>query len=772
MKKLNYLLLGLAGLAMASCSQEDLIGPANGDGNFAITVKLPSDMATRAELGDGLTANTLQYAVYDATGALSSAPEFSFKGTADFGNSLTTTLNLNLINGKTYKIAFFAQSTQAITDGVYTFSPENDNNATPNVTVNYDKMLNASNNADAYDCFYKVQEFVVSTEMTPEQTTVTLLRPVAQLNWGASELVSKMNNEISSVFGATGQYIQTNVTITPGNGGTIYDQFNLLSGVVSATADAPETLVFSSYTAPQGQAFPVSGYGYVAMNYVLVPSAQSALYDVEINISNAGDLAKTGDFTNDAAAENVPMQANYRTNIYGTLLSNDVSLTVTKDPNWNTPDFNEPYPAVWDGTTVTIPTQDSEGNYVIAQPSDLAGLAAMVNGTNGQTASDLSGETFVLEADVDMGGKSLSIGTATRSGNSTASGTASFQGVLDGQGHTISNLTIEGTNNEDDAAAFIPNLNGKNAALKNLNFEGLNINAPANEQAGVVGLLTGGATVSGVNVKSGKISAKQGAGAISGRLILNGTIENCSNGADIECSAYNAGGIVGAAYYTNNEGTMTISGCENSGNITAPYAAGGIAGLSCAEVSECSNSGAISGTSSSVGGIIGEQRSAGNVYKCTNTGNVTLTNAPSSAYGTGGIVGWVRYMNGDAYTRQNLITVTYCTNYGNVTDGKTGVGGIVGTWYMCGNCSNNYNYATELSGSGMVAGIVGNSQWTGEQPIGFSPADKLTVNNNSSSTTLQQMTGSMTTLFVYINDAAKTTQEGNQEVPHQNPPTN
>lgn len=760
MKKLSILTLAAAGMLMASCSQEDLMGPAaGGDGNFNITVKLPADLSTRA-LGDGYTANKLQYAVYVVND--DNTLTYSFADEADFGYSLQTTLSLNLITNKQYQLAFFAQSTQSVTDGVYTFLPSNLEGATPRITVAYDKMTSASNAADAYDCFFKLTgTYTVGQEANPYE--VVLTRPVAQINWGTSELGE--NNEIDVTFGDEGQYIQTTMEIK----GDIYTQFNILESNVDASSAQTVTLGETNpFVAPQGTDFPVDPdtYDYIAVQYVLVP-AGGTTYDLSLNINN-GANSGPNDQNFGINVPNAPVQANYRTNIYGNLLSTNATFLVEKQ------DFFagvNNVPVAWDGTTVTIPSKDSEGNYVIAQPSDLAGLAAMVNGTNGQTASDLSGETFVLEADVDMGGNSLSIGSATRSGNSTASGTASFQGVLDGQGHTISNLTIEGTNNEDDAAAFIPNLNGKNAALKNLNFEELNINAPANEQAGVVGLLTGGATVSGVNVKSGKISAKQGAGAISGRLILNGTIENCSNGADIECSAYNAGGIVGAAYYTNNEGTMTISGCENSGNITAPYAAGGIAGLSCAEVSECSNSGAISGTSSSVGGIIGEQRSAGNVYKCTNTGNVTLTNAPSSAYGTGGIVGWVRYMNGDAYTRQNLITVTYCTNYGNVTDGKTGVGGIVGTWYMCGNCSNNYNYATELSGNGMVAGIVGNSQWTGDQPTGFSPANLLTVNYNSSSTTLEQMTGSMTTLFVYINDNAKTTQEGNQEVPHQNPPT-
>ena len=146
MKKLNYLLLGLAGLAMASCSQEDIVGPAgNGDGNFAITVKLPGDLATRA-LGDGLAADNLHFAVYDMS---SGNPVFSFEDEATFDNSLQTTLNLNLISGKTYKLAFFACSPDA--EDVYTFTPDG---ATPNIAVDYSKMTGSADIADAYDCFF------------------------------------------------------------------------------------------------------------------------------------------------------------------------------------------------------------------------------------------------------------------------------------------------------------------------------------------------------------------------------------------------------------------------------------------------------------------------------------------------------------------------------------------------------------------------------------------------------------------------------------------
>lgn len=75
----------------------------------------------------------------------------------------------------------------------------------------------------------------------------------------------------------------------------------------------------------------------------------------------------------------------------------------------------------------------------------------------------------------------------------------------------------------------------------------------------------------------------------------------------------NAGGIVGAAYYTTPSGRMSITGCRNSGSISGTDCIGGIAGLSATFVSNCENSGAIAGTSYSVGGIVGEQKNYGAV---------------------------------------------------------------------------------------------------------------------------------------------------------------
>lgn len=343
MKKINYLLLGMAGLAMASCSQNDLVGPANGDGNVQITVNLPGEAGTRT-MGDGMTAKVLKYAVYEP-GSTTNEATLLYEGEVPFGASLSTTLNLNLLK-KNYIVALFAQSEMSLntadatadSNGVYDFDAENQT-----ITVNYANMNSKDNQSDAYDCFYNV---VTINGSTATSMSVTLYRPVAQINWGTNDLNG--NGEIEDIFGTDGEYILTTLT-TSG----LPTTFNFMEGTVSDT-DLYEGAL-TNFAVPAG-AYPVEGYNYVAVQYVLagVPTGvaettqevnnlveytatASTTYDLTLSISNSGNeaLEVGGTYEADAVSvDNVPVQANYQTNIYGTLLSNNTTLNVTVQPGF------------------------------------------------------------------------------------------------------------------------------------------------------------------------------------------------------------------------------------------------------------------------------------------------------------------------------------------------------------------------------------------------------------------------------------------------------
>jgi len=376
----------------------------------------------------------------------------------------------------------------------------------------------------------------------------------------------------------------------------------------------------------------------------------------------------------------------------------------------------------------------------IASGSDLAQLAADIANGN-----DFAGQTIKLQQDIILSGEFEPIAQGTRSGNQ-AVGTG-FKGIFDGGNKTISGLTIT-AGTADDAVGFFGIIDG--GEVKNVTFTDVNINVPNCENAGAVaGLLVNGGKVSGVTV-SGSITAKRGNGGIVGRLIAHGEISNCVNNATLTATGANVGGIVGAAYYTANGVEMTISNCINNGAINSTnYGVGGIVGLSSANVIGCTNTATVTGAGSSIGGIVGEQQNAGSVINCTNEKKVT-NNGAYGTYGTGGIVGWIRY-NGamSNYPRKEIVEVSGCVNYGSV-ESATDAGGIVGVLYNFGNIHDNKNYAEKLTATGFAAGIVANAQFT-ETPIGITSTEKAQVVNNLSTTVEANITANCKDLYVYDN---------------------
>lgn len=376
---------------------------------------------------------------------------------------------------------------------------------------------------------------------------------------------------------------------------------------------------------------------------------------------------------------------------------------------------------------------------------------------------------IVLEADIDLSGTSWTpIGQGMRSGSGLAEGGKSFSGTFDGNGKTVSNLTFSGAYGDDNAFGLIGVLNG--GVVKDLTLANVSVNVTDGECVGAVaGLMINGATVSGVTVESGSVTAVRGNGGIVGRMTVSGTIENCNNHASITATSVtsgNVGGIVGAAYYTgiyaDESQAMHITDCTNTGTVTAAcMGAGGIVGLSSAYVSGCTNSGTVEGNGASIGGIVGEQQNYGAVTDCVNTANIVNTN--TAAYGTGGIVGWIRYSGAVAdYQTKAPIQVIGCSNSGTIDGGNDG-GGIVGTLYDAGLVQNCLNEAERIQGETFAAGIVGNLQvWMSNDkpaeipvPEGSSLERGALIVYNISTTTEDRITvnGACKDLFAYNNDS-------------------
>ena len=334
MKKHLYLSAAvLTALLAASCSSDDVPQAADGD-MTTFTLQIPQEFTSRA-FGDGTKAKNLYVAIYEKGGTEALFTNFVTGRTngmevGNFQNGLTTQVQVSLVKGKTYDIVCWAQAAD-ITDK--TTTPYSYTEATKQITVNYDNLANYDDNRDA---FFGYMEFTSGST----DRTITLHRPFAQINLATSDLANYKLAGGTDSFGMSVTDAATTLTLTDGS----------ISGSTT-------TAVEVTPAASQGT-LTVNGtdYSYLAMAYVLVGTTVKQSTTVTVALDANG---------NDAFASypNVPVQANYRTNIFGALLTNPEVFNVVIDS-----DFNGSYPyKVFDGTSESLA---QGGTIAVQKPAD------------------------------------------------------------------------------------------------------------------------------------------------------------------------------------------------------------------------------------------------------------------------------------------------------------------------------------------------------------------------------------------------------------------
>ncbi|MGE5677166.1 MAG: choice-of-anchor D domain-containing protein [Pseudomonadota bacterium] len=244
-----------------------------------------------------------------------------------------------------------------------------------------------------------------------------------------------------------------------------------------------------------------------------------------------------------------------------------------------------------------------------------AGDAPDANGANGSTDKPyiINEESDFAFISTHMGAYFLQTADITLTGSWTIIGdnAASFIGTYNGNGHTISNLTIN-----DSTHSFVGMFGyTNNAVIKNVILLGVSVNAGSGVGQAYIGAIVGMAT---------------GNTVIERCQVIGGTIKGTSND------------YVGSMAGGSGSTTDAIRYCSNSAAIQAVDGefvyAGGIAGLNNGAIADCSNTGSISGGEFGyAGGIAGYSYAGGNsVMRCYSTGNISTGVAYSYA---GGIVG-------------------------------------------------------------------------------------------------------------------------------------
>lgn len=304
----------LGALLTTSCSNDEPSTPSTGDGTVTFRANI-ADVPRTRDYADGKSAVNLYCIVYD------DADNYQMTKQATF-NNLTAEVELQLLKDKTYNIIFFAardlhEKTNAWDEeinSVYAFDTK-----TKTITIDYSKMN--AHGADGAciddDCFYEIRRnFLAGTD---QGGSVTLHRPVAQINFGSNDLAAPI---VETTY-PNGIYSKISLQA--------YNTFNLLTGAAEGDAQTV-TLPLTNYnTGMQEEVFPVTGYNYMAMGYVLVPE-EGTVSDVTLDVYNGSSATIPEKSVNVSSA---PLKRNNRTNIYGSLLTASSQWDIIVNPDWD-----------------------------------------------------------------------------------------------------------------------------------------------------------------------------------------------------------------------------------------------------------------------------------------------------------------------------------------------------------------------------------------------------------------------------------------------------
>lgn len=222
------------------------------------------------------------------------------------------------------------------------------------------------------------------------------------------------------------------------------------------------------------------------------------------------------------------------------------------------------YPIERTGVKETIPATlaDLKGEGTKEAPyqiGSMADLKCMAN--NITTEADSKGKYFELTSDIILNGEWMPISQQGKA----------FRGVFDGKRRTISgNITIKNLDENQNAGLF--GVIATDGVIKNLTNK--------------------------TNIKAYSINDNTSStftGSIVGRIISNGTVENCVNKGTIEATTQFVGGLIGGVHLNSDKTgpTVIVEACANVGNVINNYnnvskvcAAGGIIG----NINGCYNS--------------------------------------------------------------------------------------------------------------------------------------------------------------------------------------
>lgn len=328
MKKLSGFISALALLiGMTACQNEvQPVEPSEDTVTATIGVSVPGALKTKA-FGEASDLTEVNYEIWNEDFS-----EIVQKDVISLDAELKGTLELKLIRFKTYNVLFWAQGASA--KHTWTNLKE----------INIDYSTNVENDAFAG----RVLNINATNDMNLAHN-VALVRPFAQVNFATDDLGAK---------GVTqGDLTLKSAKVTVPGLATTYD---LINGV----GLTPKEVVFTSETVmPEPFVMNEVNYDHIMVFYPLVADGEATIVNLKAEFEvNCGSEVLPISWTGKGAMNNVPVQADYRTNFYGSLFTNSGNIDVKIDKDFT--EIVEPNLNI-DTKTIADLASAPEGTYLL-----------------------------------------------------------------------------------------------------------------------------------------------------------------------------------------------------------------------------------------------------------------------------------------------------------------------------------------------------------------------------------------------------------------------
>ncbi len=315
MKRCFYsMMAAMALLLLSACSSDDELSQGNGnEALVSFNVELSGGMQNKA-ISDGTTAKNLTVHVFDENGTYLS----ELDKTVEL-NEKKKSVSINLVKGKTYSFLFWASVNKE--NSPYSFGVDG-----KTITVDYNDAKANDESRDAFLGVVKNKAVEASFE-----ENVTLKRPFAQINFLTDDIADAGKNVLTIDE-------NTHSSITLSKVATTLNPFtNTVGGFTEAEVIFGEAAIPAlSETVTMGSAPDAKTYNYLGTAYFLVPAeGENPNAGKDQAMLNSATL-KIKDINGEGLkVENVPVQWNYRTNIYGSLLTATGNFNVTIVPDYD-----------------------------------------------------------------------------------------------------------------------------------------------------------------------------------------------------------------------------------------------------------------------------------------------------------------------------------------------------------------------------------------------------------------------------------------------------